>query len=221
MFLAALSFFTGELIPPQERQAQLEEYMEEFQEEQYECIETAQFRLLLRQGEPYREDEEIKILLKRHIREGSTYVEYGARNGAYALEALPFLGLSGGLVFLESDPERFRELFWNLRINHVSNAALYCFSLDTGEKKLDDLNLSDVSLIRIEANGREDVILRGAEKTIQANRPVLILNMMGGIPLGFTDRFVKQEYEDRIEYLSQLGYNTHCIRKNLYLAVPK
>ena len=82
------------------------------------------------------------------------------------------------------------------------------------------MELEDVSLIRIDANGRENLILKGAEKTIQRCKPVLILNMLGGIAIERGDRFIKQEMDRRISDIRKMGYNLQRIEGSWYLGLP-
>ncbi len=221
MFLLAFAFFSGELIGPQENQEQLESYVQEFSEEEYEIVNGEDFRLFLSPGEQPQLDKEIERLILRHVKNGSTVVEYGAKRGEGILQLIPILGPQGRVVAFESNPVLFRQMYWNLMLNGVQNAQIYCTVLGENEKTLDRHNLKNVSLIRVDASGREDVFLRGAENTIKSCKPVLIINILGGISLEYSDRYVKQEYESRLDNLHRMGYTTQCIRKNLYLALPK
>ena len=47
-------------------------------------------------------------------------------------------------------------------------------------RPLDDFGLTNVSLIKIDVEGHENPVLEGAAKTIAANRPVVVLEIMGG-----------------------------------------
>ena len=86
---------------------------------------------------------------------------------------------------------------------------------------IDSLNLSDVSLIKIDVAGMENAVLDGAKDTILRNKPAIILEIMGGwipetAPQGIIEQieFTKQKVQD-------LGYNLTRIVGWDYLAVPK
>lgn len=48
-------------------------------------------------------------------------------------------------------------------------------------RPLDDFNLTGVSLIKIDVEGHEAEVLKGAQATIAANRPVVVLEILGGV----------------------------------------
>lgn len=86
---------------------------------------------------------------------------------------------------------------------------------------IDSLNLNGVSLIKIDVEGMENMVLEGAKETIQKNKPVIILEIMGGwIPETAPSYVIEQiEYTKRI--ITDLGYDLNRIGDWDYLAIPK
>lgn len=154
--------------------------------------------------------------LDQYVKKGGTAIDYGAGNGVWTVVLSDLVGRDGKVVAFESHPQLFKEMFWNLVLNHIQNAQLFC-----AEKSLDALKLENVSVIRINADGREDDFFKGASKTIQNQKPILIVKMLGGIPLEWADRFVREEYDNRIDQIHRMGYTTQQIASGDYLALPK
>ncbi|NGX46948.1 MAG: hypothetical protein K1000chlam3_00315 [Chlamydiae bacterium] len=204
------------------------EEWEEFQtiEETYEefigesLIGSKEWAEYLQELDPHIDPEPIdpnwNILFERYIKKKSVVIDYGAKSGGQTLAFAHLVGGDGKVLAFEPKPELFRGLFWNLVRNNVQNARIVC---PEAEEQIDLLELENVSLIRIDANGRENLILKGAEKTIQRCKPVLMLNMLGGIAIERSDRFIKQEMDRRVSEIRKMGYNLQRIGDSWYLGL--
>lgn len=86
---------------------------------------------------------------------------------------------------------------------------------DIPMKTLDSFGLHDVDFIKIDTEGHELFVLRGAEETIDRCRPVICVEQKPGhgkhFGIGDTDA---------IPYLQSLGYKTVKILNGDYLMVP-
>ncbi|MBI2743519.1 MAG: FkbM family methyltransferase [Chlamydiales bacterium] len=86
---------------------------------------------------------------------------------------------------------------------------------------IDSLHLNDVSLMKIDVEGMENAVIDGARETILRNRPMIILEIMGGSTL----KTAPAEIADQIEFSKRkvvdLGYNLTHIFGWDYLAIPK
>jgi FkbM family methyltransferase len=71
--------------------------------------------------------------------------------------------------------------------------------------QLDDLRLADVGLIKIDAEGCEIEILRGAVRTLEAHRPTLLLE-------AWDHAWFARERSALIEYVVSLGYGVTYVQ---------
>lgn len=157
-------------------------------------------------------------LLTRFVKKGTTVIDYGAKAGGRTLLFSEAIGTDGMVIAFESNPEYYRALFWNLVHAKVKQAKIFCFK---NIEKIEDPQFENVSLMVIDGMGKEDVVLQKFIHMINKNKPVLILNILGGIPLERGDRFIYKEYERRIAEIHKLGYTTQKISNTWYLALPK
>jgi predicted O-methyltransferase YrrM len=160
-------------------------------------------------------------LYEEYVKEGSCVIDFGAKNGMRTLVLSQLVGERGKVIAFESRPQLFKEMYWNMLAARVSNVELYCVPFWEKEQQLDAFYFENVSLLRIDASGREDIFLKGAIGTILKCRPVLIVNLLGGIPVEKVDYYVEQELTRRLETLHKMGYTTERLEKSLYLALPK
>ncbi len=201
-----------DLIAAQANREDLIALVHTFSEKDYEVVKTDGGYFFVRENEKLQECPEIK----QYVKKGGTAIDYGAGNGVWTVALADLVGREGKVVAFESHPQFFKEIFWNLVLNHIQNAQLFC-----NEKTLDALELKNVAIIRINADGREDDVLSGASKTIQTQKPILIIKMLGGIPLEWADRYVREEYDNRIDQIKRMGYSMQQIESGHYLALPK
>lgn len=166
-------------------------------------------------------DQDYQILFERYVKKGMTVVEYGTGNGSEVLALANLVGEEGKVIAFESRPELFRQMYWLLVNNRVKNVTLYFTVLTEKEKTFDSFEFENISVMRINAQGREDIFLKGAKKAISENKPVLFLNMLGGIPIEVADRFVRQEFHIRLGQIHKMGYLTQRIKGSEYLALPE
>jgi len=186
-----------EIIAEQENRAALLDYVENHE------VET-----------PYIPDFEIEELLAPLIDQESTVVDYGM-GLAY------FLSKQAGKVYaFERDPQVFSERYWQLTRDRAQNVLLYCTILQEMDRTLDEYEIRDVSLICVHCGGREDLFLKGANFTIEKYKPALLIHLIGGLTFEQGDRFVKEEFDRRIEEIAKKGYSVRRIRGDLYLALP-
>lgn len=84
---------------------------------------------------------------------------------------------------------------------------------------IDSLNLNDVSLIKLDVEHMENAALDGARETILRNKPVIILEIMGGYTPEYTPQGI-----DQIEFtkkkVADMGYTVYRFDAWDYLAIP-
>ncbi len=95
--------------------------------------------------------------------------------------------------------------------------------------KIDDLNLSNISFIKMDVEGEELHALKGAEKTILQNKPVIFIEIWGGQVISPDYVYINGKHtteilkinKEVIQYLESLGYTVNHIKDDDYLAIPK
>lgn len=76
---------------------------------------------------------------------------------------------------------------------------------------LDSLNLKNISIMKIDVEGHEIEVLKGAKKTIMSNRPVIVIEIWNN----------KKRFKSFKEIMDSYKYNISPITKTDYLCIPK
>ncbi len=189
----------------------------------------------LRRGVPWA----IHVLeqLSQHVRPGSTVLDVGAHIGSITVPMARLVGPAGRVYAFEPQRKIYRELVHNLRLNGLKQAVALRFAVGTGNRlvemdpivahdgrvsvggggdqvelrSLDSFGFSDVSVIKIDVEGFELEVLRGAEGLIRAQRPILIVEI----------RQVDKARAETFLKLDELGYAHRQILGADYLAWPR
>jgi FkbM family methyltransferase len=96
---------------------------------------------------------------------------------------------------VESEPGRSTIDTGNV-LNDVDGGGVQ--SIDVPVKRLDDLHLDDVGLIKVDVEGHELAVLRGATETLTRNQPVLVVEA--------EERHHPNAVSEITELLAGLGY---------------
>jgi FkbM family methyltransferase len=141
--------------------------------------------------------------LKKYIDNGATVIDIGAHIGSLTVPMAHMVGPKGRIFAFEPQKKIYRELVYNLRLNKINNVVPIRFALGSklgivnmdpvdkydgrvavGEggdevelRTLDSFNFSNVSLIKIDVEGFEAEVLRGAKNTINTSHPVIIIEI--------------------------------------------
>lgn len=75
---------------------------------------------------------------------------------------------------LESDPGR-STIDTDNTLNDVDDAGNPVQTINVPVRRLDDLNLDDVGLVKVDVEGHELAVLRGAAETLTRNRPAILV----------------------------------------------
>ena len=155
----------------------------------------------IRNGKPW--EPHIILEFVDYVVPGSTVLDVGAHIGSLTIPLALLTGPEGRVYAFEPQRKVFRELVYNLWINeldHVTPLRLAASSEpgviqmdpidgfdgrvsigeggDTAEARtIDSFGLSDVSLIKIDVEGHEIDVLRGAQETIATSHPVILLEI--------------------------------------------
>jgi FkbM family methyltransferase len=205
---------------------------------------------ILAYGYPW--EQGIDELIDRFIVSGSTVIDIGAHIGTHVLAMSKACGHDGKVYAFEPSKKLFREMCYNLAQNKILNAYPIragignkkgyidivtpvatneggSFAVNCDYKKdaailipLDDLELKDVCLIKIDVENMEKDVLDGAKKTILKYKPVLIVEIQGNDERPSLLNENSQEMRlASIQAIKDLGYELFHIRGCDYLALPK
>lgn len=145
--------------------------------------------------------------LERFVRPGMTVYDIGAQAGFYTLFFSRLVGAAGRVYAFEPCPYEARFLVDHVRINCLTNVKIFQaavaertgfvgISTDQGSCQnhicaaartalmvpcvdLDSLELPPPDLIKIDVEGAESVVIRGAHKTLTGTRPVVFVALHG------------------------------------------
>ena len=125
-------------------------------------------RSLSRYGDPAKSELNF---LRAMIGEGATVLDVGAYVGAHALAFSSFVGSVGRVIAIEFHLQAFEVLARNVEANGLSNVDVQ--NAPDEAASVDALGLADCALIKIDAEGAEDVVLRGAQGAISRHTPII------------------------------------------------
>ncbi len=190
----------------------------------------------------------IAKLIERFIKPGTIALDIGAHIGTHTVKMSQAVGPKGLVIAFEPQKKIFRELLHNLALNDCShNTIVLRNAVGDCEKSiemskatvnneggtaigkggdpvymitLDSLNLSDVSFIKMDVESYELNLLRGARETLIRNKPVIILEILGGVDLNTCQGAYREHYKAVIAYLNELGYSVERIQHCDFIAFP-
>lgn len=184
----------------------------------------------LHQREWYRQD---MAVLRPLIAPGMTVVDVGANLGFFSLMIAPLLRPGGRIVALEPSRRTFAKLSRTIARNGLGDvvtavnsgcaatagsATLHQVSASSGNAtilaagageevgltRLDDLGLDRVGLLKIDTEGYESEVLKGATGLLGESRPTLFIELGGHYLAGTLEA---------VDLLTELGYETAELRR--------
>ena len=91
---------------------------------------------------------------------------------------------------------------------HEKNIMSNCENFKINSKKIDDLNLNnEISFIKIDVEGHELEVIDGAKKTIEKNKPKLLVEI--------EEKHTQKKVSDSIKYINSLGYNSFFLKNDV------
>jgi FkbM family methyltransferase len=175
---------------------------------------TNTHRLLYLEGERFVAE---RFLLRQLLRRGMRVVDVGANIGYFLLLFEQSIGPEGSIVCLEPEPDNAVELERNIRNNSFTNVELLRLaagdedglvsltpgingvvkpdgsgSITVQIRRLDSLLQGRVDFIKIDVEGFEHQVLRGAERVLRDRQPTLVVEVHPGLipnPAGVAEIF--------------------------------
>lgn len=85
---------------------------------------------------------------------------------------------------------------------------------------LDSLNLTNVSFMKVDVDGCDDIFLDGARETILRNKPVLVMEILEGADIDTATPAHKQQILHTQKKIIDLGYKLTRVSIHDYLCIP-
>lgn len=187
-------------------------------------------------------------LMQEWVEPGTVVLEVGAHIGTHTVPLSRLVGPRGRVYSFEPQRKIFRELHHNLALNGINNVVALRFAVGSGPPRviemnpatagneagtgvgaggdqaelrtLDSFRFERVSLLKIDVEHFENEVLDGAVDTIRRNRPVIVLEILGGEDYETATPDVLERIHGTWRKLEALGYRVAPIRKHDYIALP-
>ncbi|MGC8982016.1 MAG: FkbM family methyltransferase [Minisyncoccia bacterium] len=173
----------------------------------------------------------VTYLIKSKLNSSEIFVDVGANNGYYSLLASKIVGKKGIVYSIEPDPQNFKKLIENIRLNKIKNiipiqtavgdkigkALLNRSPIEDGQNSLLDLqgskehieiniNLLDnlinkADMIKIDVEGYEENVLIGSKKLLNKVKRLIFEYNLGFIYKG------NKNYNGTINILKRKGFH--------------
>ena len=188
-------------------------------------------------------------LFEEHVEPGSVVVEVGAHVGSHTVSLARLAGPWGRVYAFEPQRKLHRELYHNLALNGLTNVVPLRYAIGAGEtrviemnpatpgneggtgvgaggdraelRSLDSFGFERVSLLKIDVEHYEDEVLAGAVETIRRNRPVILIEIVGGADYETAPPEVRERIHGTWGRLETLGYAVKPVFKHDYVALPE
>ena len=181
-------------------------------------------------------EKHIDTQFQKYVKQGTLAIDIGGHIGTHTLSLSRLVGPRGKVHVFEPQAKLFTELVLNMDLNSCQNVIFHRKALGDkkdiiemnptnkenegntlvgkgGDKvqmeKLDDLQLTNISLIKIDVEGLEEKVIEGAMQTISTQKPVLIIEI-------WSDEKVLDKIQ-KIESLGYKAYNLHGCHDYLFL----
>jgi FkbM family methyltransferase len=161
-------------------------------------LKRLRYRSQIRKGTFVSPEPDFRVL-SNYLKAGDWAIDVGANVGHYTLRLSEIVGDTGRVIAFEPIPDTFKLLCANVRKANVTfmnaaasvTSAIACMSVPQGNAYraaigsgeirvlclcIDELQLPQrIALLKVDAEGHDSEVLKGAERTILRDRPVLIV----------------------------------------------
>jgi FkbM family methyltransferase len=188
----------------------------------------------------------IQKLIRKHVKPGSSVIDAGAHIGTHTLTLSKAVEKDGCVYAFEPQMKLYAELIMNLQQNKCDNVIAFRAALGESSKEvqmqvagyqnegatevgsggdgvymttIDELNLSNISLIKIDVEYSENEVLKGAVKTIEKNRPAILLEVLKNHSSDSSEQS-SERVSRTLSLFQKMSYTLMHITENDYLALP-
>src|SRR3989344_2467099 len=185
------------------------------------------------------------VIIDELARPGSIAVDLGAHIGVHTLTLSKKIGPLGKVYSFEPNRKLYSELVQNIKINACQNVIPICKAVGEKEKQafykwgwidderpygagylvpvvpLDTYSLKNVSLIKMDVENYEYLILQGAAQTIRESKPVIIFECY--LECSFetvSSEQQRENFEKVISLIESYGYEIYIIHCCNFIAFP-
>ena len=192
----------------------------------------------LREGRPW--EKHVMEEFKKYVVPGTTIIDVGAHIGSHTITLARLVGPYGHVYAFEPQKKIFRELVYNLKLNETNNVTPLRFAISSNlsivemnpvkgpdgqveigkggdsveARTIDSFGFSNVSLIKIDVEGHQVHVLKGAERTIREYHPLIIIEITEAHKYDQLPRFKKRRVDETKALLDSFGYHYRTIRPN-------
>jgi len=189
-------------------------------------------------------------LFQDHFPVGRNVIDAGANLGLHSIALAKQATRGEKIYALEPHPEIFSLTLNNCRnhpnIECINRAAsdreteFYMPSILTWENaggagvsqenhqgylpvrglRIDSLGLKNIGLMKIDVEGHELECIQGASETLQRDRPILVVEIMGGHDIRTASPEIAEEIRGRVSKICDYGYSARQVSHHDYLFTP-
>lgn len=191
----------------------------------------------------------IKKLIEEHTRPGSAALDIGAHIGTHTMSMAKAVGVTGQVFAFEPQRKLFRELVENLKLNRMLNVTPLRFAIGEGDamivemgktatgneggtgigsggdqvelRTIDSFGFRRVSLVKIDVEGFENHVIRGAQETLARERPLLIVEILGGVVYDTATPEQRRMIDETKALIASLGYRVERVGPHDYMGFPE
>lgn len=189
----------------------------------------------------------VQEYLKAFIKPGDIVLDIGAHIGTHTTLMSDLVGEGGQVYAYEPQREMYRELVQNLRLNKSDRVTALRVALGenpgvvemnptvegnqggTGVGKdgdkvelrtLDSYRFPKLDLVKIDVEGFEPYVLKGAGESLTRTKPIILIEIMGGSDYAEASPEIRRMIEQTRGLLAALGYRSRQLWHHDYLALP-
>jgi FkbM family methyltransferase len=193
-------------------------------------------------------ENQLDSLIKKYVEPGTTALDIGAHIGTHTLRIAQVVGPKGRVYAFEPQKKIYRELYSNLKLNHMSNVIPLRYAVGNGNsviemdpamdgnegataigkggdkaelRTIDSFGFRGVSFIKIDVEGFEDAVIEGSRETLLKNHPVMIVEILARHSSDASPEAAKLRIANSKKKIEDLGYSVELNSNEDYLALPR
>ena len=184
----------------------------------------------LKEGRPW--EPGTQVVMTTHTRAGTTALDIGAHIGSHSVTLSHLVGPEGAVYSFEPQRKIYRELVMNLELNKLENVIPLRFAIGAENKlvemtptsdfdgrmfvgkggdgvelrTIDSFGFSNVSIMKIDVEGFELEVLKGAVETIATWHPAIVIEITGFYQYDRMPPNGKKLVDDVLAFFERMNY---------------